>query len=300
MKRALCLVPLLGACATPDLGPQITAADAALTITRDRNRAAIEQMAAQELASAEDILIAERREVLLLSQACDLAVVLPEQSTRCEIVTQADPGAGTVNATQILRAEAALAAYLAAVGRLGDARTSEGVRARVGDVIAALAGFADTVDDADLRAATARLTADGDRIGRAVGFLVDQYRHRALRRIVGAADPVIAEMTAIMVGWLDGQPGSRVDAQAELLAAAARMEVLRQTGSAAAHRAAIAEVRRRHAAYREAHDRSAATHYGLFAQTHSALAARLRGEVSPEEAIAPLEELKAILATTSN
>jgi hypothetical protein len=287
----------LGACSTPDLSPGIAESARLLEATDKGLRPGLAAQAAQEQAKAELAAMQAGRIVLGLEGDCDPAATHNEGRvfSACELLTLAALPAEPVSATQMLAALDALRDYYSGLASLADARSSD-------EVAAATAGLFDALAQAGKAPGAPKALADfaasgasrKDLATRTTGFLADQYRLAALRRVVRRADPVIDALTERAVAWLELQPGGVGEARKRL--SEARLKVLDATGARdlAGQQSATSEMREAFAAFKAAERSSPANQLRLLRQMHAELLARAKSPGNAEDFLTVLEEVRAI------
>lgn len=290
---ACALIVLVG-CAAPDMSPAIKEARLLLADTDKSLRPAIAPVAAAELAAAEQAAMAEGKVILDLAGDCDVEVARASgrMVSDCSLIENARPITGPVNATQVLDAMNALDAYFAALAALADARTSAEVGVRTKALLDAV-GKLDAGKGSDSLARIAAAAREkSELVGGVAGFVANQARAQALRRVVRRADPVIGRMADIAAAWLDTQPGNLPDAQARLLDA---QEALILASTPAARAAAARDLRAAFAAFRKAEAVSPATRILLLRRMHAAIAAQPSGIDGFEAVLETLEDIRALI-----
>jgi hypothetical protein len=293
-RFSACSLVLLIGCAAPDMTPAIDEARLLLADTNTSLQPAIAPVAAAELAAAEQAAMAEGKVILDLAGDCDFEVARANgrMVSDCTLVENARPTTGPVNATQVLDAMDALETYFAALGALADARTSAEVGARTKALLDAV-GKLDAGKGADGLARIAAAARErSELVGGVAGFVANQARAKALRRVVRRADPVIGRMAEIAAAWLDTQPGNMPAAQEQLLAA---QEALILASNPAARATAASELRAAFAAFRKAEAASPATRILLLRRMHAAIAAGPSGVDGFEAVLETLEDIRALI-----
>ena len=283
---------ILAACTTPDLGPGIGEATRLLAATDRELRPVLSPLAAAELAAAEEA--AMRRGDLVLGfegdsdpyAARDEGKVLSE----CRLVEHARPLDGPVNATQTLLALDTLGAYYAALAALAASNAPDEIAARSAALIDGLNGLSKDLGSG----AFAGLGARRDLIGRSSGFVANQARTAAIRKVVRKADPVIGDLTALAVAWLDELPGGVPEAQAAFVDARGRLLEATEARNLAAQRDATQSLRKAHAALLKAEAASPANPLLMLRKLHGDLARRLSRPGSADDFLKTLAEIRAI------
>lgn len=288
---------MLVACSTPDLSPAITEATRLLTATDGDLRPALTIEAAREQAEAERIAMRDGGMVVGLKGDCDPAATQREGRvfSDCELVTLAAPPATPVSATQMLAALDGLRTYYEGLADLADARTSDEVAAATGRLFDTLAAVGNEDGVPEGLAAAAKSAAERkDLVTRGAGFLAEQSRLAALRRVMRRADPIIGTLTDRAVAWLDLQPGG-VDEARQLLSDA-RLALLDATeaGDLPRQESETARMRAAFAAFKAAERASPANRLRLLRQMHAELLARSQTPGEAEDFLTVLEEVRAI------
>lgn len=288
---------LLGACSMPDLSPGIAESARLLEATDKGLRPGLAAEAAREQAKAELKAMQAGRIVLGLEGDCDPAATHSEGRvfSACELVTLAAPPAEPVSATQMLAALDALRDYYSGLASLADARSSD-------EVAAAIAGLFDALTQAGKAPGAPKALADfaasgasrKDLATRTTGFLADQYRLAALRRVVQRADPVIGALTDRAVAWLDLQPGGVGEARKRLSEARLQLLDATQARDLAGQQSATSKMREAFFAFKAAERTSPANQLRLLRQMHAELLARAKSPENAEDFLNVLEEVRAI------
>ena len=288
---------ILVACSTPDLSPAISESTRLLSATDGDLRPTLSIAAAREQAEAERSAMRGGGMVVALKGDCDPAATHLEGRvfSECELVTLAAPPATPVSATQMLAALDGLRAYYEGLAGLADARTSDDVAtatARLFDTLASV-GSAEGVPDG-LAAAAKSAAGRKDLVTRSAGFLADQSRLAALRRVIRRADPIIGALTERAVAWLDIQPGGVDEARQHLSDARLALLDATEAGDLPRQESETARMRAAFAAFKAAERASPANRLRLLRQMHAELLARSQTPGEAEDFLTVLEEVRAI------
>lgn len=289
--RTLTLATVLSACSTPDVTPAIGEAAKLLADMDKSVRPVLEPVADAELAAAETAAMRKGKQVLGFEGQCDPQAARDEGKVimDCRLVEIALPTNGPVNATQMLMALDVLKDYYAALGGLAASQSPAEARANAETLVAALGDLGD-----GRTPAFAALAEKKALIGQTTGFILEQARHAAIRKVVRRADPVIGELTKTAVAWFDRQPGNLPAALTAFNDARDRATDAAELRDLDRQRAANAELRAAYAALRKAEAQSPANQLLLLRKMHSDLVRRLAGPGSPEELLKTLEQVRAI------
>lgn len=283
-------------CTSPDLRPGIKEATALLAETDNQIRPMLEPLAAAELAAAEEAAMQRGEIILMLEGSCNYADARDagQARTDCALVEIARPDKGAVNATTMLDALDAMSAYFVALDALASSESADEVAARTAALMEALTQLDDTSRSPALARIAATAADHKDLVSRSSGFLANQYRIAALRRVVRRADPIFGQLVPIAAAYLDQAPDGMPIAQMRLEAAEENMTLASGAGSVARHRAAAAELRAAFAAFKIAEAKSPANRLILLRKFHADLLDRLTGPQSAEDLLTTIEDIKAI------
>lgn len=291
VSRALTrLVPLLPAivaagCTAPDLSSDIAEVQTLLSKTREAAGPSLEASAKRELAMADQQAAAAGRTIVILPGDClaRIAGDLSNDVSDCDVDDRAKPLKGPVNATQTLRALTVMEGYFAGLAELANAKSSEEVEKQSAALVAALSGLS---SDGEGRFASLaeRAKEDGPVITSTAGFLSDQVRVAALRRVMADADPVLAEIAQNLVGASDILADPALAQRAVVQAAHGDYVTAQATGASGAVQVRLAQVLRAEvAAMHKAEDASLIRRVFLAQQAHAAMVRRLAASPSLDE-----------------
>lgn len=289
--RTFAFATVLSACSAPDVTPAIGEATRLLAEMDKSVRPVLEPVADAELAAAEAAAMRAGKQVLGFEGQCDPQAARDAGKVimECSLVEIALPTDGPVNATQVLMALEVLTDYYAALGALAASQSPGEAKANAEALVAALG------DLGDGRMPTLAALAERKAlVGKTTGFILEQARYAAIRKVVRRADPVIGELTTTAVAWLDGQPGNLPAAQIAFLDARDRAADAAESRDLDRQRAANDELRAAYAAMRKTEAQSPANQLLLLRKMHRDLARRLSGPGSPEELLKTLEQVREI------
>lgn len=290
------LVLLLASCSTPDISTEAGLfADAVGTVSGEYETAVGANADAVREAEIE-ALVRDRTKTLSLDGACEGYA--------------ADTAGITIADCKVIRPELVYAEGTAARAAIQIGRVRDYVEAlsllassqTEADIGIAAAALIDSVDKLAVATTSkglidfaAPLTARKDAIAEVLTFAVRQQRYRLLRKVTSDVDlplrRILISLTETAVS--SGQPSVR-DSYEKLRAAQNRMDDTLIDGSDAEYRAAIKAFLAAQEAYASFSGQGLTARLRLIADTHSALAQRLRRPASLEEIVALLEQLKAI------
>lgn len=299
------LLLLSAGCTTPDVSQEINETQAAFDALVKNTRPAVAEESAQEILQAEEILVANGDQAVAVRGDCRPAaeaygVPIAAYSGPCRLESQANlvqPGI-PANATQVLALETALAAYLLALADLANATSVNDAQKHTANLIASLDALAARRVSPQVKRLAKAASEDKDRIVGAVGFVVNQYRHNALRRAVARAESVLEEAGPVLVAYHSKRNPAVERAAKALNDAQRRANEARENGSPAHHRAAIAEIKRTFAVREALASKDPALWYVRFLRAHTALHARLQGGGDLDDLSAAIDELAALKPKT--
>lgn len=297
MMRFVPLVLLLsvGACTTPNVSEEITAAQTLFRVTDEQARAELEQRAAQERREAEDDLIASQQIAIQLADC--FASNSFDLSPNCRLVSAFDniegpPGEPT--ASEVLVLFYALDGYFAALAAIA----TEGDADKVTTAARAVAQSIAEVETGGLErlAPLADYFEDyGDGLSEAAGFLAQQYQTAALRRTVIQADPVLSEAleNAAQYYLNDGELEA---ARTRLQDAALRANIAQAEGNISVARDAINELKTAHEAFLNIQNESPAYSFYLIGEMHEQLKDKLTSINSSQEILQTLQRIETVIS----
>lgn len=196
---ALLLMTATAGCTTPDLSAQLTDSASLVASAKESQNDRLTAAAATELAAAERVKAQANQRIVELPPGCVAIMAdLSRSAERCAVVSTAVPLSAPVNATQLLLAYNSLENYFAALQSLAQSNAPEEIEAKSRQLLQAIGDLADTNNLTSLARLQTRISEKGGVAADAAGFLANQARQRALRRVMSRADPVIAELVASM------------------------------------------------------------------------------------------------------
>ncbi|MGB1265763.1 MAG: hypothetical protein ACPG6L_08535 [Nereida ignava] len=289
------LILSVAGCATSDLSTSLTETRTQLTTVTAQVKPSITPLAVAERARAQDRAIQEDRPVIGLSGDCDTVASrsTPQVLSTCSIVEFFDPADDPGSATEVLEFLDIMDVYLTSLEALAASQTPQEARAQAQAVIVAF-GTADASRPAMFERLGATLRDRKDLIGEGTGFLVNQARITALRRVIKDADIVIAEAVPIVATHLSFLDEDLLAAQAELLDAQEAAVLIEGASDPAGYRLAVARLRTSHAAFLKAEAESPVIRLFLFRQAHARLLERATTGITPTEFVNLLEDLRAL------
>ncbi|MEL6465699.1 MAG: hypothetical protein AAFQ58_12095 [Pseudomonadota bacterium] len=299
------LLLLSAGCTTPDVSQEINETQAAFDELVKNTRPAVAEESAQEILQAEEILVANGDQAVAVRGDCRPAaeaygVPIAAYSGPCRLESQANlvkPGI-PANATQVLALETALAAYLLALANLANATSVNDAQKHTANLIASLDALAARRASPQVKRLAKAASEDKDRIVGAVGFVVNQYRHNALRRAVARAESVLEEAGPVLVAYHSKRNPAVERAAKALNDAQLRANEARENGTPAQHRAAIAEIKRAFAVREALASKDPALWYVRFLRAHTALHAQLQGGGDLDDLSAAIDALAALKPKT--
>lgn len=280
MRRGLSMtacMAALAACSAPDISPSLSASQALLDATIADLDPVLAPAMAAELRVAETQAAAAGRVIVDLPPSCLGNLGNIERALGdCRVLSRASPlDADVSNATQVDFALQALRDYFIALTDLVTATAPNEIRANTSALLSAVSALS-AEDGSPLADLSARAQAIQPAASATAGFIANQMRLRAIRRVMTQADPVIFELVLLMQPELIalGDPAERarsrvIDAYEAYQAARSTSDVPTQVAAAAALRAAMDAAHRAEAA-------SPLRRLYLLANMHSSTLDRLR------------------------
>lgn len=281
---------LLAACSAADLSSELgVLKDTAKGLDRDVVAA---------IGELEEVDLQKRREAAAelgerwSFEGCEPAILPGTKLEDCTIY-RGERLETRLNSDTIRRKWRAVNDYITALSVLASAENDTDLLNAYAAALKSLDGLADAAESDGLAGIIEDLEADRKKTEAAVRFTLKNARMRALRRIVPDAEaPFSAVVGEIAVAFVDDtEAGRRQVAAFEALSAtqeAANAAARRGTSAAAA---AMAEMEDELETFREASKRSIFYRLSALAEAHSALAARIARDATPEEIAAFLKEL---------
>jgi len=285
----------IAGCATPDVSTPLSETRAQLMTVTQQVLPSITPLAAAERARAQDRAIEEDRPVVGLSGDCDTVAsrATAQVLTTCNLVEFFDHRGDPGSATEVKEFLDIMDAYLTSLEALVASQTPQEARAQAQAIVIAF-GTADSNRPAAFERLGASLRDRQDLIDEASGFLVNQARVSALRRVVREADGAIEEAVPIVAAHLSFLDEDLLTAQTELLDAQEAVLLLEGAGDPAGYRLAVARLRTSHAAFLQAEADSPVVRLFLFRQAHARLLERATVGVTPTEFVTLLEDLRTL------
>ena len=285
---------ITSACTAPTLGPQIKDARVILDATVKETGPSLRAEVLKERNTAER-LAADNRDVLLsLPTGClaRISVDLRNDVSNCRLISHASPPESPVSATQVQLALTFMADYFAVLQDLASEESAAGVKASASSLVTALGQFKASGSTQALSSLSRQVERNGPVFVASAGFVANQYRITALRKIMRQADPVLEELVrGIHPVLLDlGDPIS--DRRDAVIEATGRLDLARTSGTVNQQINAAAALRRSVAEMHVAEAKSPIRHLYLVRDLHGAMLARLNGNPS-------LDELTALTNTLS-
>lgn len=297
------LAPLLLAgvagCTTPDISTDVSAARAQLTsITTALGpdldvRAKAEHDRAQEAAIVADGAVIGLLGDCDTTQARESAAVLSE----CHIVEYFDPVTDPQSATEVSTFLALMDSYLTSIEALVGSDNPQQARAQAEAIILAF-GTADANRPAAFERLGNSLRKRQTTITATTGFVMDQVRLTALRRVLRAADDAIGKAVPLVAAHLEDADLPLIEAQIALVDAQEAVNEAQGTRNPLAYRKAVKDLRAAHAAFVTAEAASPVVRLFQFRQSHAAMLARATTGVTPTEMVVLLEQLRALRDAT--
>jgi hypothetical protein len=291
-------IALHSGCASPDLGPEMTAFSEAVTSVSQQYRGELGIGPDAIQTGQIDALVADRGATLALSTGCDALGTgdLRASVSDCNLdFGDLKPGLGSPGrAAQQLEL---IDSYFTALQALATSTAPTDIQNATAAALDAVGALSSALPEPGLGAFAAELKSRRDPISKAAGFLAEQRRIAALRRVVRAADLPIARIvldlkeTAAALG--SPVAATRYD---QLNARQEEMDAAQTSSNDAAYRAAVVAFLAEYEAFLDYRRNGLIPRLDLIESTHGALRARISGGASLAEVralIAKLNELKA-------
>lgn len=278
-------------CAVKDVSPELTAAQQLLAQTQQVLGPDLEVAARRESEIREEALIVSMRPVVESSNCTEVNDF--ELAPGCELVAATPREDGEASATSVLELLDALRGYYAALQGIAAAGDGDRVQAAVN----ALGQSVAQANDSGIGAFSdlaARFESDGARTAGTVGFLTEQYRMGALRRIVREADPLIADA---LENAAEYYPSTQELTLLLFNLRDAEQEMISVRSDPAASRIAIRNFRAAYARFVRAQEESELYRLWLLREVHAELNAKLHGNASLDDVLGLLNRIEAILKT---
>jgi hypothetical protein len=286
----------LTGCTTPDLGPEVVAFSSAVDSVSNDYRKTLQITGTTVLDERIDAVVADRTRVIQPTSGCVAVAAEVEGAdiSRCTL----DWSATTLPEGSLGRASLQLdliAEYVSALTLLATSKSSAEVASATGAAIASLGQLGAATGSDGLSSVAAKLKERTPGITGALTFALEQKRFRLLRQITADADEPLQrilrslEQTAVARG-----ERSADDAFREFTAANAAMDDAKLDGSDPEYRLAIRNFLAAHEAYVRFAKTGLTMRLRLIAQTHAAVADRLKRPANAEDIVALLEKLKSI------
>lgn len=252
----IAIAGLVCACTSPDISSSLSASRTLLDTTIADLDAPISARAARELAAAEAEAARNGTVIVSLPPTCIGALPIPEQDvSACEVIPLVLPLDGAVNATQLANALASLDTYFTALNELATNQSPAVIQTRTAGLLSAIGALDDDINSQSLAQLSTRADAIGPAVAATAGFVADQVRINALRRVTRRADPVIEEIidlaSANLRATIDPINEARdavLDAQLAYREAHARGDASGQLAGAATLRRSVTALHRAEAA----------------------------------------------------
>jgi hypothetical protein len=292
----LSLAVVLVACATPDLGTEIAAFSSSVDGVAADYETAVGITPGSIRAAQTAALVADRTRVLQLDEGCEAyAAAIPGFAAEACILDQDALVLAEGSPGQAAALIARVRDYIAALKLLASAETDGQVGTGAAALIDAFGKLASAAPSEALTGYVAELKAREAGITRTLSFAARQYRYRLLRRITAEADEPLRRIVLSLTDAATARGEATVrDAARELIEAQAAMDEAKLDGTDAEYGAAIEAFLAAHERFRAFGRTGLTARLRLIAETHSALAARLRRPAGADEIVALVEQLKAI------
>jgi hypothetical protein len=285
-------------CTSPKLDAEMAAFSGAVSDVSKQYRSELGISPDAILAGQIDALVADRGETLSLTESCDAIGANDERAN----VSDCQLNFGGLNPALGTRGRAAqqlelLESYFAALQSLATATGPADVQNATAAALDAIGALSKAVPTPGLGAFAADLKAKRDPISKAAGFLVEQKRIAALRRVVTSADLPISRIVLDLKDTAESLGAATPEAALDRLdASQIEMDTAQASGSDAAYRAAVVAFLAEYERFLAYRRTALIPRLDLIASTHAALRDRIAsgatiGEV--RDLIAKLSELKA-------
>ena len=296
---ATLLLSGVAACATPDVSAELTAARAHLTSIKTELGPDLALRAKAEYDRVQEAAIVTDAAVIGLLGDCDTIASreTPEVFSECRIVEYFDPATDPQSATEIATFLALMDSYLTSVEALVASESPQLAKAQAEAIILAF-GTADENRPAAFERLGNSLRKRQTTVTATTGFVIDQVRLSALRRVLHAADGEIGKAVLLVASHLEDADLPLITAQIALVDAREAVSAAQGTRNPVAYRTAVKNLRTRHAAFIKAEAASPVVRLFQFRQSHAALLARVTTGVTPTEMVVLLEQLRALRDAT--